>query len=314
VSPASPANRPRRTGRCVGTRPVLREDPALREDDVVSVAERGWAERLGRRPVVGVLHPGAMGAALGSALKARAGAVVWAAAGRSQATSKRAELADLIAVPDVVALARRCDLIIAICPPHAALDVAEQVAAALGALAPSDRPLYLEANAVAPATVRRIAELLGPEQVVDGAVIGPPAWEPGQSVLWLAGRHAEPVAALFERSPFEARVLDAEPGRASALKACFALRSKALPALWLQLAAAAERAGVAEALRGELARTGTDLDRQLAEVTARVAGKAWRWAGEMDEAAATMAELGQPDGFSRAAAEIYRRASDEPRG
>ncbi|MDT7601106.1 MAG: hypothetical protein QOK26_3183, partial [Pseudonocardiales bacterium] len=63
--------------------------------------------RLGRRPVVGVLHPGAMGAALGSALKAKAGVVIWADGGRSHATAKRAELADLIAVPDVAALARR---------------------------------------------------------------------------------------------------------------------------------------------------------------------------------------------------------------
>ena len=72
---------------------------------------------LGERPVVGVLHPGAMGAALGAALKPVAGQVIWAAAGRSDATGKRAELADLVAVPDVAELAARSDLVISICPP-----------------------------------------------------------------------------------------------------------------------------------------------------------------------------------------------------
>jgi hypothetical protein len=263
--------------------------------------------RLGARPVIGVLHPGAMGAALGSALKPVAGAVIWADAGRTHATAKRAELADLVAVPDVPALARRCRLIVSICPPHAALEVAGQVAAALDGVADAQRPLYLDANAVSPGTVRRIGELLGPDHVLDGAVIGPPAWEPGQSVLWLSGPGAAEVAALFAGSPFEARVLGSEPGTASALKACYALQSKALPTVWLQLADAAARAGVADALRGELARTGVDLDAQVAAVTARASAKAWRWAGEMDEAARAFTELGMPDGFSRAAADTYRR-------
>ncbi|WUK27710.1 DUF1932 domain-containing protein [Streptomyces sp. NBC_00370] len=265
----------------------------------------------GRRPVVGVLHPGAMGAAIGAALKGRAGEVLWAAAGRSYATSKRAELADLVAVPDLAALVRRSDLVISICPPHAAADVAEQVAAALKTREADERPLYLDANAGSTATMRSIAGTLGAERVVDGAVIGPPAWEHGQSVLWLAGPHAAAVAALFEGSPFDARVLGGPLGSASALKACFALQSKALPTAWLLLAEAAEKAGVAPELRSELARAGVDLDQRLTALSGKAGTTAWRWAGEMDEAADIMAELGMPDGFSRAAAELYRRMSEQ---
>lgn len=271
--------------------------------------------RLGRRPVVGVLHPGAMGAALGSALKRHAGVVIWADGGRSHTTAKRAELADLTAVPDVAALARRADLIVSICPPRAALEVAEQVAAGLADRDPAGWPLYLEANAVAPATVRRIAELLGADRVVDGAVIGPPAWERGSTVLWLSGPRAVEVSGAFEGSPFAVRVLGprpggarpAEVGAASALKACFALQSKAMPAIWAALAEAAERAGVSEALHNELDRVGVDLPGKLAALSASAGSKAGRWAGEMDEAADALAELGVPDGFSRAAAEVYRR-------
>src|SRR4051812_18884926 len=157
------------------------------------------------RPVVGVLHPGAMGAAVGSALRPRAGAVIWAAAGRSTATSKRAELADLVAVPDVAALARRSDVIVSVCPPHVARAVAAEVASALEGT--DRRPVYVDANAVSPATLAAIAGLLGADRVVDAAVIGPPAWEPGHTVLWLSGPAAHPVADLFAGSPFAARVL-----------------------------------------------------------------------------------------------------------
>ncbi|MHA6794589.1 DUF1932 domain-containing protein [Pseudonocardia bannensis] len=260
------------------------------------------------RPVIGILHPGAMGAAIGSALKPVAGAVIWAAAERSQATSKRAELADLVGVPDLAELARRADLIISICPPHAARDVAGQVAAALAGR--TDRPIFVDANAVAPGTMRDIGALLGEQHVVDGAVIGPPAWEPGRTVLWLSGRAADEVGGLFAGSPFDARTLGPELGTASGLKACFALQSKALPAIWLEIDAVARVLGVAAELRSELARAGVDLPGELDAVRERAGGKAWRWAGEMDEAADAVAALGLPEGFSRAAAQIYRRAAE----
>jgi hypothetical protein len=96
-------------------------------------------------------------------------------------------------------------------------------------------------------------------------------------------------------------------GSASALKACYGLQSKAVPALWLALAAAAERYGIREALGSELARDGIDLEAELDRIGRGAAPKAWRWIGEMEEAAATMTAAGVPDGFSAAAAEIYRR-------
>jgi 3-hydroxyisobutyrate dehydrogenase-like beta-hydroxyacid dehydrogenase len=253
--------------------------------------------------VIGILHPGAMGAAVGNALKPVAGAVIWAAAGRSLTTSKRAETADLIGVPDVAELARRADVVISVCPPDAARAVAEEVAPLLS------RPgqVFVDANAVSPATVTGIAELIGAERVVDGAIIGPPAWEPGRTVLWLAGTAAPDVAGLFADSPFAARVLTGPVGVASALKACFALQSKALPTLWLQLDAAARAYGVADEIREELHRTGVDLDAQLAGIGPQAAGKAWRWVGEMQEAGDAFAAVGLPDGFSRAAAQTYER-------
>jgi 3-hydroxyisobutyrate dehydrogenase-like beta-hydroxyacid dehydrogenase len=256
---------------------------------------------LGARPVVGVLHPGAMGASLGAALRGRSGQVIWAAAGRSDATAKRAELADLVPVRDVAELVARADVVVSICPPAAALELAEQVAG-------YGRPtIYVDANAVAPGTVARIGALLGTDRVVDACVIGPPAWRPDTTQLWASGTAAGAVVELFAGSAVRARPLDARLGSASALKACYGLQSKAVPALWLALAAAAERYGVREALGSELARDGVDLDAELDRISRGAAPKAWRWIGEMEEAAATMAAAGVPDGFSAAAAEIYRR-------
>jgi len=53
-------------------------------------------------------------------------------------------------------------------------------------------------------------------------------------------------------------------------------------------------------------RTLPDVPRQ-SEHAAAAASKAWRWSGEMEEIAATFEAAGLPDGFHRAAAEVYRR-------
>lgn len=257
-------------------------------------------------PVVGILHPGAMGAALGAVLKPKAAAVLWAAEGRSQATSKRAELADLVAVRNVGDLVRRSDVVISICPPDAAVDVARQVAKVSAGVG---RALYLDANAIAPGTAREIGALLGADRVVDGALIGPPPWQDGATVLHLSGPHAGTVAGLFAGTTVRIEVVGPDLGQASAVKACFALMSKALPSLWLVLAAAAREYGVEAVVTAELARDGVDLPRELAAISRRATPKAWRWIGEMEEAAAAFAEVGLPDGYSSAATEVYRRVA-----
>jgi hypothetical protein len=142
-------------------------------------------------------------------------------------------------------------------------------------------------------------------------VIGPPAWEPGQSVLWLSGAAAPQVAALFDGTPFAARVLGGGLGAASGLKACFALQSKAMPAVWLMIAAAAREYGVESELAEELVRGGVDYPAVLHRIEAGAGTKAWRWAGEMEQAGAAMAALGLPDGYSRAAAQMYRMLAAE---
>src|SRR3954452_24415409 len=119
--------------------------------------------------VIGMLHPGEMGAALGARLRVRGHDVRWAGEGRSPATRERAGAAGLRDAGSLAALAAASDVLLSVCPPHAALDVARAVAGFTG--------LYVDANAIAPATVgsvRGIVEHGGP-RLARGGVGGPPA-------------------------------------------------------------------------------------------------------------------------------------------
>ena len=56
----------------------------------------------------------------------------------------------------------------------------------------------------------------------------------------------------------------------------------------------------------EHARLKGELAGRLAAAERSAAAKGWRWIGEMQEIADTFAAAGQPEGFHRAAAEVYR--------
>src|SRR3984885_11162163 len=74
--------------------------------------------------IIGLLHPGEMGAAVGRCLTGRGHEVLWASEGRGPDTAARARAAGLAAAGTGAGLARQAEVIIAVCPPHAALDVA----------------------------------------------------------------------------------------------------------------------------------------------------------------------------------------------
>ena len=256
---------------------------------------------------LGLLHPGAMGASVGAALVGRGRRVLWASEGRSAATRERAGAAGLEDGGSIDHLAEACGTLISVCPPDAALELAQRVAAT------GFGGVYVDANAVSPARGRAIGEAVlagGARSFVDGGIIGPPAWQPGIARLYLSGSEAASVAALFEGSPLEAIAIGPEPGAASALKMAYAAYTKGTSALLAGILALAEREGVAEALRGEWAISQRELAANGEGRALGSAAKAWRFAGEMEEIADTFAGADLPDGFHRAAAEIFRRLSE----
>jgi 3-hydroxyisobutyrate dehydrogenase-like beta-hydroxyacid dehydrogenase len=240
-----------------------------------------------------------MGAAMGAALVGNGHEVLWVSDGRSDATRARAVADGLVDVGTLDALATDSEVVISICPPEHAAEVAHSVRNAGFA------GVLVDANAVAPETAKQIA----PD--VDGGVIGGPPRVAGTTRLYLSGPDAAGVAALFDGSVLDARVLDDRIGTASALKMTYAAYTKGLSAMLIALRATARANGVDDYLLEEWAISQPDLG-VISEVSAAHAGpKAWRWVAEMEEIASTFAAAGQPDGFHRAAAAVFRQVAAE---
>ena len=251
--------------------------------------------------VVGLLHPGEMGAAVGGALRERGIEVLWASAGRSAATAERAQAAGLQDAADVGEVCRRCEILLSICPPHAALAVAREATGFTG--------IYVDANAIAPDTARAVAEVQ--PRLVDGGIVGPPPTDPGTTRLYLSGAEAAEVAALFAGTNLDARVISGEVGAASALKAAYAGWTKGSAALLLTMRELARAEGVEDALLEEWRLSIPELERRLDGAERSARRKGWRWVGEMEEIAHSMAAHDLPTGFHEAAAEVFRRTAEE---
>jgi 3-hydroxyisobutyrate dehydrogenase-like beta-hydroxyacid dehydrogenase len=245
--------------------------------------------------VVGILHPGEMGAAVAAGLRDGA---AWASAGRSAATAERARAAGLTDAGSVPALLERCDVLLSVCPPHAALEVAAQVTGFTGT--------YVDANAIAPETAQEVAEIVrgGGAAYVDGGIIGAPT----APRLYLSGPGAAGVPALFGGGAVQALVLDGPPFAASALKMAYAAWTKGSAALLLSALEAARRLGVEDALLAEWEHSQPELPARVRRAGESAEAKGWRWVGEMEEIARTFAAAGLPDGFHRAAARVYEQA------
>jgi 3-hydroxyisobutyrate dehydrogenase-like beta-hydroxyacid dehydrogenase len=252
---------------------------------------------------VGLLHPGEMGASVGAAARRGGAEVVWASEGRSAATHVRAVGDSLRNVATLQNLVKVSDVIVSVCPPGAAADVARAVAGYRFSR------IYVDANAVSPVTARQVGATVekGGATFVDGGIIGPPARSAGSTRLYLSGPAAQQVAPLFKDGPLEVIVLEGGAGAASALKVAFASYTKGTAALLMAIRAFARAEGVDAALVQEWAHTLPDLPGQCEGAVRGSARKAWRFVGEMEESATAFQAAGLPDNFHRAAAELYRR-------
>src|SRR5437763_13161327 len=105
-----------------------------------------------------------MGAAIGHQLLKQGKEVAWASHGRSTETCARAEEAGLTDLAKVKALSASCEIVLSICPPHAAVETAEAFQGYDG--------IYADLNAVSTATAHLAGEFV--ERYVDGGIVGPP--------------------------------------------------------------------------------------------------------------------------------------------
>jgi 3-hydroxyisobutyrate dehydrogenase-like beta-hydroxyacid dehydrogenase len=245
-----------------------------------------------------------MGSAIGAVLVAHGHEVLWQPNGRSEATAQRAAAAGLTSADSLL----DADVILSVCPPHAALDVARSLR--------GTRALVIDANAISPITAREVGDVIG-ERWVDGGIVGPPPRRAGTTRLYLSGRHAIEASRLFAGTHLAPVVLESSPVAASSLKMAYAAWTKGSAALLLAALESARRNGVGEALQAEWQRSLPELDARTQGAADSAAAKGWRWVGEMHEIAATFASVGLPSGFHEAAAEMFDRAardaaSEEP--
>ncbi|MFD8391179.1 DUF1932 domain-containing protein [Streptomyces sp. NPDC059680] len=255
---------------------------------------------------LGILHPGSMGAAIAAEARCSGAEVLWCPIGRSATSRARAERYGLTPVRALSEMAERADIILSLCPPAVAEDVARDVAAC------SYARIYVDGNAVSPATMANISAILlrSGATVVDGSVIGSPPSDSKSPRFYLSGpAEALPaVARLFDGSAVQARALTGGVGQASALKLSYSSYQKASRALAAVAYALASDHGVeAELLDIAAGRTTS----YLTETTyfPKVAARSWRWGPEMREAAHALEEAGLPSDLANAAAAVMERWS-----
>jgi 3-hydroxyisobutyrate dehydrogenase-like beta-hydroxyacid dehydrogenase len=251
-----------------------------------------------------------MGAAIAAQARRKGARVLWCPVGRSQATRERAVKGGLEQVDNLGALLDRSEIVLSICPPAAAVQVATQVAQH------KFRGLYIEANATSPQRCIRIAQRLmnGGTEVVDAAIFGTPPETGGdaKTAIYLAGRHAdiETVCGLFEGTAVEPIRLDGGIGSASALKMAHSGYQKTTAVLAAVALAYAARYGVTRPLIAEARMSPRSPLAEPAQLPS-VAAQAWRWTPELHEVADALEAEELPRDLALAAAAILFRWHDD---
>src|SRR6516162_815359 len=109
---------------------------------------------------VAIVAPGEMGAAVAARLGERGVKVTTSLGGRSAASAARAERARMLAAADDDALIGGADFLLSIVPPAEAIALAQRLASALTRA--GKKPIYVDCNAISPATALEIGKVLEP--------------------------------------------------------------------------------------------------------------------------------------------------------
>jgi putative dehydrogenase len=237
-----------------------------------------------------IIAQGAMGSAVARRIHERGAAVRTSLAGRSTASARRAAESGMVAVESDRDLVEGVDIVLSIVPPGEAVALAERLRPVLAGIA--RKPLYIDCNAVSPATVARIAAVLAPHGVpfIDGGIIGgPPKLDDAGPRIYLSGPAASQAAMLRDYG-IDIRLLDGAIGDASALKMSYAGITKGLTAIGTAMMLGAAANGAAAALVAELADSQPNLLAHLRRSMPDMYLKAYRWVAEMHEIADFLAD------------------------
>jgi L-threonate 2-dehydrogenase len=259
--------------------------------------------------VVAIIAPGAMGAGVGKRLTSHGVRVLTALAGRSEATAARAREAGMAAAGDEEIAA--ADFILSILPPGDALALAQRFAPVL--VASNAKPVYVDCNAVNPATVERVAAAIAPTgcSFVDAGIIGAPPKGNDAGPRFYASGAAAPRFAALRQYGLDVRVLEGPPSAASALKMSYAGITKGTQAIGAAMMLAAMRAGSAAALFDELSFSQKEMLAQFKQQLPMMPAKAYRWVAEMREIAGFVGDDPAAHELYEGAAHFYERIAED---
>jgi 3-hydroxyisobutyrate dehydrogenase-like beta-hydroxyacid dehydrogenase len=182
------------------------------------------------------------------------------------------------------------DMVISAVTAASSLEAARSVAPHL-----AGNPYYLDINSVSPGRKRETAKLLANRaHFVDVAVVTAIHPKRHRTPLLIAGPHAEAASPLLRELEMELRVVGHTVGAAAAIKMIRSVMIKGIEALTLECFLAASRAGILEEVTASLKNNypGLDWPKTSEYNLERMATHGERRAAEMEEAAATLRELG----------------------
>jgi L-threonate 2-dehydrogenase len=259
--------------------------------------------------VVAIVAPGAMGAGVGKRLASRGVGVLTSLAGRSEAAGARARAAGMIAASDEEIAS--ADFILSILPPGDALALAQRFAPVL-ALS-NAKPVFVECNAINPATVEKVAAVIAPTgcAFVDAGIIGPPPRGDDAGPRFYASGAAAPRFAALRAYGLDVRVLEGPLSAASALKMCYGGINKGTQALGAAMMLAAVRSGSADALFEELSFSQKEMLAQFKQQLPKMPAKAYRWIAEMQEIAGFAGDDPAARALFEGAARFYEQMAED---
>src|SRR3984957_4649424 len=258
---------------------------------------------------VSIIGGGVMGPAVGRRLRESGARVVTSVAGRSADSVARVRDAGLEVVDDDDSLVRDASFVLSIVPPGVAVEGAERLRAPLSRA--QTKPVFVECNAISPATCRRIRDLLDATTFIDAGIIGGPpvagTRDPAKGPRFYASGADAHLLTRLASFGLDIAILDGAVGAASGLKLSYAGLTKGITALCATMLGAAEREGLADALRAELTRSQPGFFARMDRAVPDMRPKAYRWVAEMRQIAEF---VGSPDDGAiiyEGAALLYQR-------
>jgi putative dehydrogenase len=260
-------------------------------------------------PVVAVIAPGAMGAAVGKRLADNGLKVLTVLKGRSPDTQARAKSAGMTSASDDEIA--RSDFILSILPPGDALSLAQHFVPVL--TASNAKPVYVDCNAINPNTVEKVAAAIAPTgcAFADSGIIGQPP-KPGDAGprFYASGPAAQRFAGLRDYG-LDIRVLNGAVSAASALKMSYAGITKGTQAIGAAMMLAATRAGNADDLFAELNGSQKEMLAWFKRSLSMMPPKAYRWIAEMQEIAGFVGDDPAAHELYQGAAHFYQAIAED---